>query len=440
MEKILLKKDNFVKSRRIKFLSFLVIFFIPLILFSSPIYLIKYSGIINPIASEYIRSGIEKAEVEKAECVIIELNTPGGLEKSMRKIVQKEMNAKVPVVVFIYPSGSRAASAGVFITYASHIAAMSPGTNIGAAHPVNMEGKIGKEMKEKITNDAVAYIKSIAEARGRNEKWAEEAIRKSSSISAKKAKEIGVIDILAKNLNDLINKLEGRKLQINSRKITLSLKDKKIKILSMSHIQNFLSRISDPNIAYLLFMIGFWGIFFEIAHPGGLIPGIVGSISLILALFAFHILPINYVGLILIIISFILFFLDIKLPSHGILTFAGIISFIMGSLMLINAKEPYLRISRREIFFTSLVTISFFVLILGLVIRTMKRKPITGKDSMLGEYGIAKTNINEKGGMVLIEGELWKAFSKDKIKKGEKVKVEKIENMVLEVRKKSDDA
>lgn len=432
-------------SNRIK--NFIYIFF-SLILFlylieipllyatnSKQVMVITINGVINPVASEFISKSIKKANEKKYEALIIELDTPGGLDTSMRSIVKDIINSEVPVIVYVSPSGSRAASAGVFITLAAHIAAMAPGTNIGAAHPVGLGEKMDKVMAEKATNDAAAYIKSLAERRGRNAKWAEDAVRKSISATEEEALKEKVIDVISKDINSLLSDIDGMKVQTLSGDKILDTKKAIVIREEMGFRHKILNLISDPNIAYILMLLGFYGLFFELTNPGSLFPGIIGGICLILAFYSFQTLPVNYAGLLLIILAIVLFILEVKIVSHGILTIGGIISMILGSLMLFESSSPFLKLSLYIILPAVAVTVIFFTVTFGLAFKAYKRKPVTGKEGLVGEVGIADTNISKDGGMILIHGERWSAYSDVDILKGEKILVEDVKGLKVKVKK-----
>ncbi|BCB95885.1 serine protease [Dissulfurispira thermophila] len=396
---------------------------------------ITVSGVINPVSAEYIGKSIKKASEMNAEVLIIELDTPGGLDTSMRSIVKDIIGSSVPVVVYVSPSGARAASAGVFITMAAHIAVMSPGTNIGAAHPVAVGEKMDKVMTEKATNDAAAYIKSIAESRGRNAKWAEDAVRKSISTTETEALKNNIIDLIARDMNALLSGIDGRtiktaygdrKLKTQGAKIIRHEIDLRYKILNL---------ISDPNVAYILMMLGFYGLFFELTNPGAIFPGVIGGICLILAFYSFQTLPVNYAGLLLIIIGLILFILEVKIVSYGMLTIGGIVSIVLGSLMLFESPMPFLKLSLSIIIPVAIVTAIFFVLTFRLAYKAYKRKPVTGTEGLIGMEGIAKTDITNTEGMVIVHGEYWSAYSDDVIQRGERVIVEDVSGLKVKVRK-----
>lgn len=396
---------------------------------------IKAEGVVNGVMSDFISKNIDYAAGKNAELLVIELDTPGGLAASMERIVKSINASEVPVAVYVSPSGAKAASAGVFITLSAHIAAMAPGTNIGAAHPVSIGEKMDKTMSEKVENDASAYIKSIAEKRGRNSEWAEKAVRESVSITNEEALKLNVIDIVALNLDSLLQTIDGRTVETSSGKHVIKTKGIKVEHKEMGLRLKILNIISNPNVAYLLMLLGFYGIFFEFTNPGAIFPGVFGSISLILALYAFQpdILPVNWAGLILIIIAIIMFILEIKIISHGALTIGGIIAMTMGSLMLFESPEPFLSASLKVIIPAVLVTALFFIFTISLALKAYRRKPQTGAEGLIGYEGEAKTDVHATG-QVFVHGEIWSAWSDEPVKAGDKITVEKVENLKLKVR------
>jgi len=397
---------------------------------------ITINSAITPAVATYIIKSINQSFAEGSAGLIILLDTPGGLDLSMRHIVKGLLNARIPVAVFVYPSGARAASAGVMITMAANIAAMAPGTNIGAAHPVaiGIGGKMNKTMAEKMENDAVAYSKGIAKKRGRNVKWVERAVRKSESITAEDALKLNVIDFVAKDIDQLMEKINGKVVLLPSGKVSLKTKGAIINEKKMGLRERILTTLGDPNIAYLLLMIGLAGLYFEFAHPGAILPGVVGGISLILAFFALQTLPVNFAGVLLIIFGIILFVAEIKIISHGMLTVSGIISLALGSLMLFESSVPALRVSLKVMIPTIVLTTLFFIAIIGLAVKAQMRKPVTGAEGMIGEKGNAVTPVYE-GGKVFIRGEHWNAYSTDMIEKGENIVVVGMKGLKLEVKK-----
>ena len=394
------------------------------------VYIIGITGSINPAVADFLKRGINQASEDGVSCVIIKIDTPGGLAESMREIVKAIFASKVPIVAYVAPSGARAASAGVMITIAADIAAMAPGTNIGAAHPVGAGGKdIGGKMSEKVTNDMVAQVKSIAEKRGRNARWVEKAVRESVSVTETEALKLNVIDIVAKDMDDLIRQINGRKIE---NKGVLKLDNPKKTIIEESLRTKVLKIISDPNVAYILMMIGLAGLYFELSHPGAVLPGVVGGISIILAFFAFQTIPVNYAGFLLIILAIVFFIMEMKIASYGLLSIAGITSLLLGSLMLFEGKGTDMRLSWKVLVPTLTFVSGFFVVISGLVFKSQLSKPRTGASGLLGEIGVVKEPILQEG-KVFVHGELWNAMSKDPIEKGAKVRVVKVENLVLEV-------
>ncbi len=393
---------------------------------------ITIDGVIGPVSSRIIVDAIKTSVKDGAEALIIELNTPGGLDESMRIIIKEVLNSDVPIIVYVSPSGSRAASAGVFITIAANIAAMAPGTNIGAAHPVSLGGQIDSTMVEKITKDAVAYIKSIAAKRGRNIQWAEQAVRKSESIPEYEALKLNVVDIVAANLRELLNQCDGRKVHLPVEEKVLHTKGIEVKTIPISWRDKLLAIITNPTIAYILLNLGMLGIFFELSNPGSILPGVVGGICLILAFFAFQSLPINLAGLLLILLALLLFILEVKVPSHGALTIGGVISMLLGSFLLIKSPSPYMRISVLVILVTVLSVTLFFIFAVGMGLKAQRRKPTTGEKGMLGEIGYSRSKIDPEG-QVFIQGELWKAYSDTPIEAGQKVRVVGVENLTLKV-------
>ena len=393
---------------------------------------VEVNGIIDPVVKDYVARGIEQAEEQGAEAIILEIDTPGGLDASMRSIIQDILDSRIPVVAYVYPRGARAASAGSFILVASHAAAMAPGTNVGAAHPVAIGGE--GAVSEKVVNDARAYMRSLAELRGRNISVAESFVVESVSLSASEAQEQGIIDLVAANYGELLFRLDGMEVELRGEKKVLRTRDAEVVRLPMSTRESLLHRISDPNIAYLLFLIGMYGIILELSNPGAILPGVVGGISLIMALWSFQALSVSATGVVLILFAIILFIAELKVPSHGILTAGGIASLLLGSLMLIDAeKEPFVTISIKLILSATAFTALFFVFALGLVIKAMRREPTTGKGAMLGLVGVAKTNLSPEG-YVFVRGELWRARVKQgSISKDKKIKVVDVDNLTLVV-------
>jgi len=399
------------------------------------VYVARVEGIIAPSLAEFFVSAIRKAEDGGAHAIVFELDTPGGLDTSMRIIIKEILRSPVPVIIYVSPSGARAASAGAFITIAAHVAAMAPGTNIGAAHPVQMGGgEADEEMTRKIENDAAAYIRGLAGRRGRNATWAEDAVRKSVSATATEALSLKIIDLVAENRADLLAKIDGRTVETGAGKITLKTKTAKIVEVEMSFRDEILSVISNPTIAYILLILGVAGLYFELSTPGAVLPGVLGGICLILAFYAFQTLPINYAGLLLIILALILFIAEVKVVSHGILTIGGIAAMILGSLMLIDSPAPFLQISLSAILGVTAATTAFFVFAIGAVFRAHRRQPATGREGLVGQAGVARTRLNPDG-LIFIRGEIWNATCAEGVEPGEQVQVTAVAGLKLKVKK-----
>jgi membrane-bound serine protease (ClpP class) len=402
----------------------------------APVFTIEVDGIINPATAKFITDSIDEAAQQGGQCLIIQLDTPGGLMESMRLIVKKILASNIPIIVYVAPKGARAASAGVFITMAAHIAVMAPGTHIGAAHPVTLgaEGKESKTMTEKVVNDAVADIKATTKTRGRNVDWAEKAVRKSVSITEEEALKLNVVDLISTDLQDLLAKMDGRVVKFDGTTRTLLTKGMEPRSIQMSWRYRFLDIISNPSIAYILLMLGIYGIFFELSNPGAILPGVVGGIFLILAFYALQMLPVSFAGLALILFAIILFIAEIKVVSHGLLAVGGVISLFLGSLMLIESPAEYMRISLTVIIPAVLVSAAFFIFAVTMAIRARLAKPTTGIEGLIGETGIVTTDISPEG-KVSIHGEFWNAVSDQNIEEGEKVQVIGVDNLKLKVKK-----
>jgi membrane-bound serine protease (ClpP class) len=390
---------------------------------------------INPGTAHFLARGIEQAAADEAALMVVQLDTPGGLVTSMRTMVQAIMNAPVPVVVFVGPSGAQAASAGVFVTMAADIAAMAPGTNIGAAHPVVGGGKeMDETMDTKMVNDLVAFIKSIAAKRDRNVQWAEEAVRQSASVTAEEALELNVIDVIARDLGELLLKLEGWTVQTREGEKKLALKGLPVERVEENLRDSILKTISNPNIAYLLMLIGLAGLYFELSHPGAIFPGVIGGIALILAFYAFQTLSVNYAGVLLIILGAILFLLEIKVTSYGLLSVGGIICLTLGSIMLFDTDTPGLQLSWTVLIPSVAVVSGFFITVALLAARAYLARPRTGEEALIGEIAVAKEALAPEG-KVFVHGELWNAICDDFTPAGARVEVVGVENLWLKVRK-----
>lgn len=393
-----------------------------------------YEGVINPVSAEYLHDAITFAEENQAHLLIFQLDTPGGLDTSMRSMVKDMIASQVPVVVYIAPSGARAASAGVFLTLAAHIAAMAPGTNIGAAHPVAMGGgEMDKVMKKKVENDAIAYIRSLAERRGRNADWAEDAVRNSVSVSAQEALKLGVIDLVANNFDDLLNRLEGYTVNMDGQSLTLRTRNAKIEQFPMSWRLEALKALSDPNIAYVLMTIGMVGLIAELYNPGAILPGVVGAISLILAFYSLQSLPVNYAGVLLLILGLVFLILEATVTSFGLLAIGGVISLVLGSLMLMREEFPFYQLSWTVILPVVLITAGFTLLVATFGVKSFRARTMTGQEGMIGLIGTAKTDLAPRG-KVFVHGELWEAYSDEPIPAGTPVQVTGIEGLMLYVK------
>ena len=421
--------------RAIAIFAVLILLF-PCMGFANEVYTIKIQGAITPPTASYVVESILKAEKDGSEALLILIDTPGGLDTSMREIVQGIMESNIPVIVYVYPSGARAASAGSVILSASHIAVMAPGTNAGAAHPVSVgQEKADKVMMEKVANDAEAYVRSIAKQRGRNEDWAAKSVKESASITATDAVDEKVADFVAASIDELLTKIDGKVVETKKGIVVLKTKDKKTAEVPMPFKYKFLSYISDPNVAYILMMIGIYGILFEIYSPGAIFPGVAGGISIILALYAFQTLPINYAGLALILLGVIFFILELKVVSYGALGIAGVISLVIGSIMLIDLPSGILSISYTTIIIVAVLTGVFFFGVLSYAIKAQLSKVKTGREGLVGEEGVALTDVLD-GGKVFVHGEIWNGKSEEPIQEGEKVVVTALEGFVVRVKKK----
>ena len=397
---------------------------------------IRVDGIIAPSSARYILRALREAESKRANALVIELDTPGGLLKSMDEITKAMLNAKVPVIVYVSPEGARAASAGVFVTYAAHIAAMAPATHIGAAHPVavGQDGEQDRTMLEKVTNDAVANIRTIARRRNRNADWAEQAVRESVSIGEVEAVRLKVVDLVATDLDDLLAKIHGRGVAGESWAVPLNTKGVPVRTFSMDVTEKFLDLISDPNIGLILMTIAIYGIIFELSSPGAILPGVVGGIALILALASFAVLQVNVAGVALILLSVVFFIADIKVPGHGVLTVGGVISFFLGALLLTERQAPFLRVSLQLALFMAVLTGMFFLFAVSAGIRAQKGKVRMGSESLVGAEGVARTDLSPDG-MVYVAGEMWTAKTEaGQIPEGQRVEVVAVDGLRLRVR------
>ncbi len=416
---------------------FFSLFFLPVPASSDPesklVYLATFEGVINPVTAEYINSVLSQAQEGGATAVVIKLDTPGGLDTSMRLIIKDITSSAVPVIVYVAPSGGRAASAGVFILYSAHIAAMAPGTNVGAAHPVAMGGgEMDAVMKAKVENDAAAYIKSIAEKRGRNAKWAEEAVRKSVSVTEKEALALKVIDLIADDVPSLLTAIDGRSVVTGAGKNVLHTKGATLKDVPMGWRLEALKALSDPNIAFILMTLGTIGLLAELYNPGAILPGIVGAISLILAFYSLQTLPVNYAGVLLIILGIVLFILEIKVASYGLLSLGGLAALIFGALLLVKTDAPFLKVSLSLIIPMAVLVGALLMTLTWMAAKTQRRAAVTGAEGMIGTIALAKTDVAPRG-RVFIHGEMWDAVSDEPIREGEEAKVKAVSGLTLKV-------
>ncbi len=388
---------------------------------------------ITPVVAEYIIRSIDEAEQSDAECLVIRLDTPGGLDLAMRRIIKHMFASEVPVIVYVAPSGARAASAGALITMAAHIAAMAPGTNIGAAHPVNLGGgQMDDKMTEKVENDAAAYAESIAVKRSRNKEWAIKAVRESVSISEENALEKKVIDLVAADMQELVTAVNGTEVETAAGKVTLQTAGARINRKEMGIRENVLKALANPNIAYILLLLGLAGLYFELSNPGAIFPGVIGAVSLILAFYSLQSLSANYAGVLLILLGVVLFILELKITSFGLLTVGGIVSMLLGSLMLFQSSVPYLSVSLDVIFIAVGAVSLFFILVIWLVVKAQRTRPSTGTEGLVGSMGTAYTDIHHSG-KVFVQGEYWDARSSDPVGSGARVRITGMDGMVLSV-------
>ncbi|BFU93403.1 MAG: serine protease [Nitrospira sp.] len=393
-----------------------------------------YDGVINPVAAEYVHDALTSALETGARVLIIRLNTPGGLDTSMRLVIKDITGAAIPVVVYVAPSSARAASAGVFIAMAAHVAAMAPGTNIGAAHPVAVGGgDLDDAMKAKIENDSVAYIRSLAEQRKRNAAWAEDAVRKSLSVTEREALKLKVIDLIADDLPSLLKQLDGRALQLQAGRTVVRTAGAEMREFPMGLRLEFLKALSDPNIAYLLMTIGTVGLMAELYNPGAILPGIVGAISLVMAFYAMQSLPVNYAGVLLFLLGIVFFILEATVTSYGLLAIGGVISLLLGSVMLIKTDAEFLQISWSVILPVVTLVAIFSLLIVSMGVRAMRRPHVTGPEGMVGLVAVARTALAPHG-HVAVQGELWDAVSEQPLQPGEEAEITGVEGLRLRVK------
>lgn len=396
--------------------------------------LVSLRGPINPVTASFLKENLARSAERGERLVLVELDTPGGLDLAMREAVQAIFAAPVPVVVYVTPSGARAASAGAVIGLAADVLAMAPGTNIGAAHPVSLSGKPDPVMEAKLVNDAEAYVEGIAGKRGRNVQLAGKMVRESISLTAEAALKEKVIDLVVASREDLLTQLEGRTLSRGGKETVLRLSGARVAHHEMGTRDRILDAISSPDVAYMLMLLGMLGLFFELSNPGVILPGVIGGISLLLSFFALQALPVNYAGVALILLGIILFIAEIKVVSHGMLAVGGVVAMVMGSLMLFPSPEPYLRLSLEVIALTVGVVALFFTVVIVKVVKAHREPPITGAEGMIGTAGVAETDLAPDG-KVVVHGEYWNATSAEPVRKGERVRVVGVTGLRVSVKK-----
>jgi membrane-bound serine protease (ClpP class) len=401
----------------------------------SKVFVAQWQSAITPLTVEYIKRSIHRAEREGGNLFLLELNTPGGLESSMREIVQEFQRTPLPVVVFVYPQGGRAASAGAIITISADIAAMSPGTNIGAAHPVQMGGQQDEVMKEKVLQDTLAFVRSIAKEKGRNAQVIERMVKESISLTPQEALEAGVIDLIAQDTQDLLKKIHGKTVKKQGKQIVINTQDVPVEYISKSLREEFLTLVTDPTLAYMLLLIGFYGIFFELYNPGSVVPGAVGVICLLLGLYGLGVVGINWLGLLLLIAGILMLALEVITPTFGGLALAGAIALAIGSLILVSPGSPYGNIPLSVVVTMVLTSVVFFIVIGQLGLKAQKKKKMLGTEELIGEVGQALTDFTNGKGKVFVHGEIWNAVSEEEIKKGDPVAVEGAKGLILKVKK-----
>ncbi|MCS7213798.1 MAG: nodulation protein NfeD [Candidatus Calescibacterium sp.] len=408
---------------------------------ASRVYVVRVDGAISPAVANFIVDSLEEAMKGGASLFIILLDTPGGLDPAMRDIIRAIEASYVPVCVFVWPVGARAASAGTFITASAHIAAMAPGTSIGAASPVLMGGeRIDEKLRKKIENDAIAYIRAIAQRHKRNPEALEKTVREAATFTSEEALKNGLIDIIAESVDDLIKKVSGRKVTTSAGEITINIQSYEVVRVEPNIKHKVLKVVSDPNIAYILMTIGIWGIFFELANPGAVFPGVIGAICLVLGLYSLQALPVNWAGLALILLAIVFFLLEVKLATSGILALAGILSMFLGSIMLFDSPEPIFRASYKAIISTTIATALFFIFVAYKALSAQRVKSIVGFEGLIDQTGVSITDFQNGRGKISVSGEIWdaQAVGDEKITKGERIKVVSHKGMTLLVKKESE--
>jgi len=420
----------------------------------APVLKITINDAIGPATADYVKRALDHAVHHGNSLVLIELDTPGGLDTSMRSIIKDITNSPIPVATYVAPSGARAASAGTYILYASHIAAMAPGTNVGAATPVQLGGggtplpgsppenkkpedntpamSSRTAEREKVVNDAVAYIKGLAVLHGRNARWAEKAVREAASLPAQEALRMKVVDLIANNVEDLLKQIDGRKIQLQGHEITLHTADLKVETYEMDWRTRLLNVLTNPNIAYILLLIGIYGLILEFFNPGTVVPGTIGGICLILGLYAMQLLPINYAGVGLIVLGVALMVAEAYQPSFGVLGIGGTIAFVIGSVIMLNTEAPGFGIDISVIVTFAIISFLVFVFIIGMAIRSRRTRVVSGREQMLDETAIAMSDFEHKG-QVKVRSEIWQAVCNTPVKRGQELKVTGIDGLVLTV-------
>ena len=400
---------------------------------AADVHVIQIHGVINPVSSRMISDGIADADEADASAIVIELDTPGGLLKSVHEISKNILGSPVPVIVHVAPEGARATSAGVLVTISAHVAAMAQGTHIGAAHVVTAQGSIQDSVvNQKAMNDWVAELQSVARLRDRNEEWVTLMARESKSLVAEDALTEGVVDIVESDLAKVLTAIDGRQVEVAGITTTLDTDGAEIIRIQPSFRDRFLSVVSDPSVAYILFMIGIYGLIFELSNPGSLFPGIAGAICIILALYSLHSLPVNYAGVALILLAIVMFIAETQVPSFGLLTLGGIAALVFGSIMLLDKAGPLFQISLWVIFPAAIMTAAFFSIAVTAALKAQRRTAQTGQQGLIGETGLAQTDIAPRG-KVFLHGEIWNASSSDDVHEGDTVRVVRVDGMMLEV-------